>query len=77
MLAERAWLNQVEGLFGILGKQSLATTDFPSTKALSKHIDAYMKGWNKNPTPFVWTKPANAIIRSHRKMLKRISTAVH
>lgn len=72
-----SWLNQVEGLFGILGKQSLATTDFQSTKALSKHIDAYMKGWNKNPTPFVWTKPANAIIRSHRKMIKRISTAVH
>lgn len=72
-----SWLNQVEGLFGILGKQALSTTDFPSTKVLCQHIDAYMKGWNRNPTPFVWTKPANAIIRSHRKMLKRISTAVH
>jgi hypothetical protein len=31
---------------------------------------------NKSPTPFAWTKPADAIIKSHRRMLKRISTAV-
>jgi hypothetical protein len=26
---------------------------------------------------FAWTKPARAIIRSHRRMLDRISAAVH
>jgi hypothetical protein len=36
-----------------------------------------MRAWKKNPTPFAWTKPAQAIIRSHRRMLERISTAVH
>lgn len=72
-----SWLNQVEGFFGILGKQSLSANDFPSKQALRAHIDAFMKGWNKNPTPFAWTKPAQAIIRSHRRMIKRISTAVH
>ncbi len=36
-----------------------------------------MRAWNKSPTPFAWTKPADAIIKSHRRMLKRISTAVH
>ncbi len=72
-----SWLNQVEGFFGILGKQSLFLTDFRSKKALRDHLKAYMKGWNCNPTPFEWTKPAKAIIRSHRRMLDRISTAVH
>jgi transposase len=72
-----SWLNQVEGFFGILGKQSLSVTDFPSKKALRDHLTAYMRAWKKNPTPFVWTKPAHAIIRSHRRMLERISTAVH
>lgn len=72
-----SWLNQVEGFFGILGKQSLSSTDFYSTRALREHIDAYMRGWNKSPTPFAWTKPANAIIKSHRRMLDRISTTVH
>jgi transposase len=72
-----SWLNQVEGFFGILGKQSLSRTDMPSKKALREHIDAYIRAWKKNPTPFVWTKPAAAIIKSHRRMLERISTAVH
>jgi len=58
-----SWLNQVEGFFGILGKQSLFMNDFKSRKALADHIKAYMKAWNKNPTPFEWTKPAKAIIQ--------------
>jgi transposase len=72
-----SWLNQVEGFFGILGKQSLSTTNFPSKQALRDHLHAFMKAWNKAPTPFAWTKPADAIIKSHRRMLDRISTAVH
>jgi transposase len=72
-----SWLNQVEGFFGILGKQSLSLTDFHSTRALRAHLEAYMRAWNHNPTPFAWTKPARAIIRSHRRMLDLISTAVH
>ena len=72
-----SWLNQVEGFFGILGKQSLSLTDFYSTRALRDHLTAYMRAWNRNPTPFAWTKPANVILRSHHQMLERISTAVH
>jgi len=68
-----SWLNQVEGFFGILGKQSLSVTNFPSKRALRDHIAAYMRDWNRNPTAFQWTKPAAAIIRSHRRMLDRIS----
>ena len=72
-----SWLNQVEGFFGILGKQSLGTTGFPSKQALREHIAAFMAAWNENPTAFEWTKPARAIIKSHRRMLDRISKAVH
>jgi transposase len=72
-----SWLNQVEGFFGILGKQSLSRTDLHSTRALRDHLRAYLRAWNRCPTPFAWTKPAQAIIRSHRRMLQRISTALH
>jgi transposase len=68
-----SWLNQVEGFFGILAKQSLRTTEFLSKKQLRDHIEAYIKHWNNEPTPFIWTKPAAAIIRSHQRMLARIS----
>jgi transposase len=72
-----SWLNQIEGFFGILTKQSLSVTDFPSKRALMDHLRAYLRAWNKHPTPFAWTKPARAIIKSHKRMLDRISTAVH
>lgn len=72
-----SWLNQVEGFFGILAKQSLSITNFPSKKALREHIAAFMRDWNRNPTPFEWTKPADAIIKSRKRMLDHISTAVH
>jgi transposase len=72
-----SWLNQIEGFFGILAKQSLSVTDFPSKRALQDHLMAYLRAWNQNPTPFEWTKPARAIIKSHKRMLDRISTAVH
>jgi transposase len=68
-----SWLNQVEGFFGILAKQSLRTTDFISKSQLRKHIASYIAHWNREPTPFIWTKPAAAIVRSHRRMLARIS----
>lgn len=72
-----SWLNQIEGFFGILAKQSLSITDFASKRALQEHLVAYLRAWNKNPTPFEWTKPARAIIKSHKRMLDHISTAVH
>lgn len=71
-----SWLNQVEGFFGILGKQSLSVTNFPSKQSLRAHIESYIESWNVQPRPFYWTKPAEAIIRSHRRMLDRISLAV-
>lgn len=40
-------------------------------------IAAYIKHWNAEPTPFIWTKPAAAIIQSRKRMLARISQAVH
>ncbi len=44
-----SWLNQIEGFFGILTKQSLSVTDFPSTRALMDHLRAYLRAWNQNP----------------------------
>ena len=65
-----SWLNQIEGFFGILTKQSLSITDFASKRALQDHLlIAYLRAWNNNPTPFEWTKPARAIITFHKRML--------
>lgn len=39
-----SWLNQVEGFFGILGKQALFTTNFKSKAALQEHLKAPIYG---------------------------------
>jgi hypothetical protein len=46
-----SWLDQVEGFFGILAKQSLRATAFPSNKALRAHPASYVAGWNQDPSP--------------------------
>jgi transposase len=72
-----SWLNQVEGLFGILTRRSLKHTSFPSKSALRRHLTDFLVDWNRNPTPFIWTKPAQTIIRHHRRMIVRISRTAH
>lgn len=72
-----SWLNQVEGFFSILTRRSLKFTSFASKTELKKHLRAFIEKWNREPTPFVWTKPAHAIVRDHRKMLDRISRTAH
>jgi transposase len=58
-----SWMNQVEGFFSILTHRSLRRTSFPSKAALRRHIEAFLANWNKNPTPFVWTKSPHRIVR--------------
>lgn len=72
-----SWLNQVEGFFSILTRRSTRRTSFPSKASLRSHIEAFLKNWNANPTPFVWTKSARRIVRDHRRILARTSRTEH
>jgi len=72
-----SWLNQVEGFFSILTRRSIRRASFPTKATLKQHIRAFLKQWNDNPTPFVWTKSAHRIVRDHRRMLARISRTAH
>jgi transposase len=51
-----SWLNQVEGWFSILQGQSLTGASFTSVEQLKEHIDAFIKNYNEDAEPFVWTK---------------------
>lgn len=58
-----SWMNMVEIWFGIITRKSIRRGSFPSARALVRHIKAFIKYWNTDPKPFVWTKSANEIIR--------------
>lgn len=72
-----SWLNQVESFFSILTRRSLTRTSFPSKAALRRHIEAFLRNWNQNPTPFIWTKSARRIVRDHRRIIARTSRTEH
>jgi transposase len=72
-----SWMNQVEGFFSILTRRSLKQTSFANKLELKRHLRDFLEKWNREPTPFVWTKSAHAIVRDHRKMLARISRTEH
>jgi hypothetical protein len=53
----------IEAWFSILTRKSIRRGSFDTVRALIRHIQAYIDRWNENPVPFVWTKPADEIIR--------------
>jgi hypothetical protein len=39
---------------------------FDSVAQLVRHIEAFIAHWNENPTPFIWTKSADEILKKAR-----------
>jgi transposase len=72
-----SWINQVERWFGHLTEQLLQRSDHRSVQALEKDIRAWVKAWNEDPRPFIWTKGAEEILASLGRLLKRINGAGH
>ncbi len=70
-----SWLNQVERLFAHVTDDLLCRSDHRSVQALEADLHAWVKGWNENPKPFVWTKTADQILESLGRLLHRISDA--
>ena len=62
-----SWLNLVEGWFAQLTKKALKNTSHNSVAALRVTIDTWVRHWNDNPSPFVWTKTADEIIEKVRR----------
>jgi transposase len=72
-----SWLNQVERWFAYLTDDLLRRSDHRSVQALERDIRDWVKAWNDNPRPFVWTKTAEQILESLGRLLQRINGAGH
>jgi transposase len=58
-----SWLNLVEIFFGIITRQAIRRGTFTSVKDLISAIETFIDGWNERCEPFVWTKPADDIVK--------------
>lgn len=72
-----SWINQVERFFAYVTADLLTRSDHRSVQALEADIRAWVKAWNENPKPFIWTKTAEQILDSLRRLLQRTTGAGH
>ena len=72
-----SWLNQVERLFAEVTRELLQRSDHRSVQALEKDLRDWVRAWNEDPQPFIWTKTAEEILASIARYLKRINGAGH
>jgi transposase len=72
-----SWINQVERWFGYVTADLLQRSDHRSVQALEADLRRWVKSWNDDPKPFVWTKPAEQILASLGRLMLRTSGAGH
>jgi len=72
-----SWINQVERLFAYVTADLLQRSDHRSVQALEADIRSWVKAWNDNPKPFIWTKTAEQILSSLARLLQRTTGAGH
>jgi len=72
-----SWINQVERWFGYLTDQLLRRGVHKNVQTLEKDVREWIKTWNEDPKPFVWTKTAEEILNSLARCISRISGAGH
>ena len=63
-----SWLNAVEGFFSVLTRRRIRRGAFQSVVDLQAAINRYIHEHNDDPKPFVWTKPAAAILDKLSRM---------
>ena len=57
-----SWINLVERWFGELTQKAVRRGAFVSVPDLIQAIEAFLKAWNQDPQPFVWTATVEAIV---------------
>src|SRR5664280_409858 len=72
-----SWINQVERWFGCITEQLIRRGDHRSVQALEADIRNWIKAWNEDPKPFIWTKTAEQILSSIGRLMQRVNGAAH
>ncbi|HEY8913321.1 IS630 family transposase [Lacisediminihabitans sp.] len=72
-----SWINQVERFFAYVTADLLQRSDHRSVQALESDIRNWVKNWNQDPKPFIWTKSAEQILDSLKRLLQRTTGAGH
>lgn len=69
-----SWLNLVERWFGELTGKRLRRGVFVSVNDLKGAIDEFLKAWNTEPKPFVWTATVDSIVEKLSRCRQTLET---
>jgi transposase len=72
-----SWLNLVERWFAEITMKLIRRGVHHSVKHLARDITAWVKNWNDNPKPYIWTKTADQILESVARYCNRINDSGH
>ncbi len=72
-----SWLNQVEIWFNIITQKAIRRGTFRNVKDLVSKIEHFVKHYNKETQPFVWTATAEAIFEKIKRPCQTISETTH
>ena len=72
-----SWLNQVEIWFNLITQRALRRGTFRSVKALINKIETFVRHYNKEKQPFVWTATADSISEKIKRLCQYISETRH
>ena len=72
-----SWINQVERFFAYVTADLLQRSDHRSVQALEADVRNWAKGWNEDPKTFIWTKTAEQILDSLKRLLQPTTDAGH
>jgi hypothetical protein len=69
-----SWLNLVERWFGELDDKAIRRGAFHSVQDLQASIHAFLKVWNEDPKPFVWTATVESITEKLSRCRQTLET---
>jgi len=72
-----SWLNLVERWFAELTTKNLQRATHRTVRELNTGIRDWIKAWNDDPRPYVWTKTADQILDSIARYCTRINDSGH
>src|SRR5437879_5407020 len=72
-----SWLNQVEIWFHIITQKAIRRGTFGSVKELVAQIDHFVRTYNAQASPFIWTATADSILQKIGRLCEHISGTQH
>lgn len=72
-----SWLNQVEIWFNLITQRAIRRGTFQGVRQLVEKIDAFVKTYNGQASPFIWTATADSILEKIKRLCEYISGTGH